>query len=228
MARLKWNNFSDITFRSGIKKGVLYLDDRRAIPWDGLVSVHKVESNEARYSYLDGIKYYNNVPYSDYKARIEALTYPIEFECYLGYHTSGNGLYIGGQRKRSFSFSYQTDVLNRDGEVQGVELHLIYNAMVTNDDLIYRTTTQQTQVEVMSWDVETKPTFVEGLGYSAHYIIRSNELDREHLDYVEDVLYGSESSDPYLPEPTFLYDVFTGYTGEGYGYKGYGLLEYGG
>jgi len=56
MPVLVWDKIGDKTFETGLDKGVLYLPDGSAVPWNGLTAVteHLTESTET--VYYDGQK----------------------------------------------------------------------------------------------------------------------------------------------------------------------------
>ena len=66
---------------TGIDRGVLYLREGGAVPWNGLISVAETKSSrEVKSYYLDGVKYLDHHVPGSYAASLSAFTYPDELE----------------------------------------------------------------------------------------------------------------------------------------------------
>ena len=80
MTALDWDVVGQRFFETGVDRGVLYLPDGRGVPWNGLTGVvEEFADYETSARYLDGVKYLDDVPFTDFSGTLTALTYPDEF-----------------------------------------------------------------------------------------------------------------------------------------------------
>lgn len=210
MSRLVWDSLSERRYEVGVDRGVLYPTVGPGVPWNGLTNVNKSSSGGDFSEYhLDGIKYYQDLSNSDLSIRIEAYTYPDEFEECQGDVYDDSGLGLGLQGSKSFGFSYRTligdGVENLD---KGYKIHLVYNAMAKPSDRSYSTISDSPDAMTFSWDVSTVPVEIPGHRHTADVFINSTKIDAEMLSEIEDILYGTGSTSPRLPYPTELIDRY--------------------
>lgn len=210
MAQLEWHEIGERVFEAGIDHGVLYLDDEPGVPWNGLVSVSESPfSGELVSYYLDGINYLLKHNKEEFQATIEAYTYPEEFNPCIGIGSIGNGLFATNQSKQSFGLSYRTKVGNDvDGIDHGYKIHLIYNVMAAPTTRDNATLTDTIDPNNFSWKILAKPSNFVGASPTPHFIIDSREIDEDVLSEINDILYGSETTDPRLPSTTELMFIF--------------------
>ena len=103
MSKIVWDAIGEHTFETGVRNGVLYLKDAEGayntgVAWNGLTSVSESpEGAEATDLYADDIKYLTLMSAENFKATIEAYTYPVEFEECDGSATIAKGVVIGQQ-----------------------------------------------------------------------------------------------------------------------------------
>lgn len=208
MAKLVWDQVGERFYETGTKKGVLYLQQNGAYPagvaWNGLTAVNESpEGAEANDIYADDIKYLTLRSAENFKATIEAYTYPEEFEECDGSRIITSGVTIGAQPRKSFGFSFVTTYGN-DTELDeyGYKIHLIYGATVSPSEKSYQTINDSPEAISFSWEVDTIPVPVTGYKPTAHIVINSTKFtttaQQNALKTFEDVLYGS-SSDVYYP-----------------------------
>ncbi len=79
MPRLVWDKIGDRFYETGLDKGVLYLSDGSAVPWNGLTSVVENTGKESTPVYYDGTKVNDIIVLGDFSASMRAFTYPEEF-----------------------------------------------------------------------------------------------------------------------------------------------------
>lgn len=213
MTRIDWAATGRRYFEAGVDRGVLYVGNNPGVPWTGLVSVRQNQSGgEVKPRYLDGIKISNRTSPENFECNIEAYTYPLEFEQCDGTAFVQNGLRITQQRRKTFGMVYRSKVGN---DVEGLEfaykIHILYNLKAEPSERPFRTLSDQNEPATFNWRVTSRESMVSGYRPSAHYVIDSRDVPQELLQNVEDVLYGTETTDPTLPTPgelIFMFDSF--------------------
>lgn len=212
MTRVEWNSQGERFFEVGVDRGVLYPDSAPGVAWNGLTSVNETPSGADLVSYyVDGLKSLDVISSDEFRATIEAFTYPEEFEMYDGYAQLGNGLYTSNQERKTFGLCYRTFIGNDvSGLEHGYKLHLVYNAIATPTARSNSTLGDSIDPLTFSWDISTKPVYVPGSKHSAHIIIDSTKTEPKLLAALEDVLYGKYDTPPRLPSPEQLVDYYEG------------------
>ena len=205
---LVWDAAGKRFYETGVKKGVLYVQDDKGtypkgVAWNGLTGVTESPSGaEANPIYADDMKYLNLYSAEEFGATIEAYTYPDEFAECDGSAELTAGVTIGQQKRKAFGMCYRT-VLGNDvtGEDYGYKLHIIYGAMASPSEKAYATVNDSPEAITFSWEVTTTPVNVEGMKPTASLVIDSTKVDASKLSALEAILYGSENTDPRLPLP---------------------------
>jgi hypothetical protein len=211
---LSWSTTGERFFEAGVDHGVLYVDDEAGVVWNGLIKVtEKPSGGDAKSYYIDGYKYAEYSSPEEFSMSIEAYTYPEEFTKCDGTELMANGLFITQQRRKPFGMSYRTKIGNDvNGLDHGYKLHLIYNATAVPSEKEFSSFSDSTEPSAFSWDVSTRPKKFEdaafGVKYGAHLVLDSTKIYPWAMDAVEKVLYGTETSDPRLPEPQELLELF--------------------
>ena len=202
MSRISWDEAGNRLFSAGVDRGVLYLDS--GIPWTGLLSVNEAPSgSDVVPNYMDGDKFFSRRAREHFDGSIEAYTYPHEFEEYNGIYGS-----VTGQRRKSFDFSYRTILGNNtEGYDYGYLIHLVYNATVFPDDREHATVSSDLNPFVFKWNFRTAPTEFGRL-IGSHLIINSRVVHDHTLEALEDILYGTDESDPRMPTPEEILELF--------------------
>jgi len=218
MARVTWNAPSKKIYESGVDRGMLYVAESKGVPWNGLVSVTESPSGgEVTPYYIDGLRYLNHVALEEFAAVIEAYTYPREFDQCDGTTPVSYGLFATRQPRRSFGLAYRTMIGN---DVQGLafayKLHLVYNAIATPTDRANVTMSDSPEIDNFSWEVVTKPPSMKGFKPTTHFVIDSRETPAGLMTKIEQVLYGTPTSDPYLPDVEELIFMFTNHSPDAY------------
>ena len=221
MSKLVWDAIGERTYETGTKKGVLYLQSGSQYPegvaWNGLTSVSvSPEGAEATAIYADDIKYLNLRSVEDFKATIEAYTYPEEFAECDGSAWVATGVKIGQQPRKSFGFSFVSTVGNdTEFEQHGYLIHLIWGASASPSEKSYQTINDSPEAITFSWEIDTIPVeigTVGGVEYkpAAYMVIDSRLVDATALQTLENTLYGTENSVPRLPLPAEIIAMFGG------------------
>lgn len=216
MSKILWDQVGERRYETGVDHGVLYLPDdsgaySEGYAWNGLTTVTESPSGaEATPQYADNIKYLNLISREEFGGTIEAFTYPDEFALCDGTGLS-NGVRVGQQHRKSFGLSYRTLLGNdQDGTDYGYKLHLVYNALAAPSEKAYGTVNDSPEAIAFSWALTTTPVDVPGFEPSAILTIPSRDVDADALSSLEDILYGTAGTDPRLPMPAEVLDLFTG------------------
>lgn len=211
MPRLIWGTVGERYYEAGVDRGVLFIDSV-GVPWNGLKSVAEAPSGgEPRPFYLDGIKYLNVAEAEEYIATINAFSAPTEFDLCDGNKMAYAGLLLTNQPKKSFGFTYRTQIGNDvDGTDFGYKIHIVYNALAVAADKNRVSLSNNIAPTDLSWAVTTTPPAISGFRPTAHIIIDSRTTPEVKLALIEDILYGSTISISRLPTPAELLEIFSG------------------
>ena len=208
MSKIVWDAVGEHIFETGVRNGVLYLKDAQGaystgVAWNGLTSVSESpEGAEPTDLYADDIKYLTLMSAENFKATIEAYTYPDEFAECDGSATIADGITIGQQSRKPFGLCYRTAIGNdTDGNEHGYKLHIVYGCQASPSEKQYSTINDSPEAITFSWEVSTTPVNVNGKKPTATLIIDSTKADKAKLTALEAILYGAESTDPRLPLP---------------------------
>lgn len=215
MAKLVWDETGKRLYETGVKQGVLYLQEagayKKGVAWNGLTAVTESPSGaEPTALYADDMKYLSLYSAEEFGATIEAYTYPKEFEECDGSAAIAKGVNLGQQERKTFGLSYRTTVGNdTDGNNHGYKLHLIYGAMASPSEKAYATINDSPEAITMSWEITTTPVSVEGFKPTASITIDSTEADPTKLAALEEILYGTEENEARLPLPDEIKTLMT-------------------
>ena len=208
MARLIWDEIGQRFFETGVKNGVLYVQDndgsyKNGVVWNGLTAVTESPSGaEETPLYADDVKYLTLRSAEQFGATIEAYTYPEEFEQCDGSATIATGVTIGQQARRAFGLCYRTAVGN---DIQGQEfsykLHLLYGCTVAPSEKSYSTINDNPEAITFSWELSTVPVPVDGFSPTASLVIDASKVDEEKMQLLEDALFGDETNEAKLLLP---------------------------
>ena len=214
MAKLVWDKTGERYYETGVKQGVLYVQDDNGeypggVAWNGLTAVTESPSGaEATPLYADDTKYLNLLSAEEFGATIEAYTYPKEFEQCDGSAELTTGVNLGQQDRKTFGMCYRT-VLGNDVKKNeyGYKLHIIYGAMAAPSEKAYATINDSPEAITFSWEVTTTPVTVEGFKPTASITIDSTKADATKLTALEAILYGSDSEEARLPLPDEIKEI---------------------
>lgn len=208
MAKLVWDQNGERLYETGVKHGVLYIQDAsgtypKGVAWNGLTAVTESPAGaEATPLYADDIKYLNLVSAEELNGTIEAYTYPDEFMQCDGSASIADGVFVGQQARKTFGMCYRTalgnDILNND---YGYKLHIIYGALAAPSEKAYATINDSPEAITFSWEFKTTPVNVTGFKPTANVVIDSTKVGAEKMAELEAILYGGESSEARLPLP---------------------------
>lgn len=210
MAVLEWDKAGERVFQAGVDRGVLYLQDGTAVPWNGLTSVDDSSDAELKSFYLDGVKFLETVIPGDYVGKLNAFTYPTEFEEVIGVKRAAPGLFFHEQVSKLFNLSYRTKLGNdTQGMDYGYKIHLLYNLTAISDS-----NTSQTQSgdsidpTEFSWSLTGTPVSMNHDRSLTHISIDSTDAFPAAIEELESILYGTEDTDPRFPTVIEVQTIF--------------------
>lgn len=253
MTALKWNTPGSHNHDYGVDRGVLYLLDGTAVPWNGLTGVTESTAKTEKPFYIDGRKFLDQQVPGDFAGTLQAITYPDEFEACLGTAEIVSGVFLKDQPAQPFHLSWRsfrkneltinletisaitiTDngdgtwtaagpgaqffegdmfsimganvILSEDGlsydisssEIdQSYILHVLFNLMAIPSDIAYTTITDSIDPITFEWTLSSTPNNIAGYRPTAHVMIDAAKVnDVFKMSAIEDLLYGSYTSDP--------------------------------
>lgn len=192
MTRLVWGEGPRL-FDQGVDRGVLYLDGS-GVPWNGLVAVEELASGTVNTDYYyDGNRLWVSQVTGDFEANVSAFTYPEAFAEYNGY--SERKIY------QRFGLSYRTQY----GD--GYKLHIVYNVLVGDTNRGWQTVSNSIDPSLFQWGVKASAVPIPGASPAARLTMEVG-ADPDILSAIEDVLYGTDTTDPRLPDPQELYELY--------------------
>lgn len=217
---LEWDKEDEKLYETGCDHGVLYVrQDEEAtiegipgdtpakthysngVVWNGLTSVSKSPSGaEANDIYADNIKYASLRSAETFGGTIEAYMYPEEFAECDGSAEGAAGVYVGQQKRKTFGFSFRSDVGRAsEGGIDvdhDYKIHLIYGATASPSEQQYSTINDSPEAITMSWELTTLPVTVGEVGGvkylpTACLVIDATKTDKTKLENFEKILYGT-------------------------------------
>ena len=221
MAALQWDTTGNKKYENGVSKGVLYLKNNatpavwEGVAWNGLTSVtESPEGAEKTDLYADNLKYASFRSAETFGGTIEAYTYPDEFMACNGEVALVPGMNVGQQPRSTFGLCYRTEQGNdSDGSNYGYKLHLVYNCTCSPSERAYETINDSPDAITFSWEFDSTPVNVTGHKATSLITVDSTKFvttnEKAALTALENALYGTENSAPYLPDPNTVKSLLT-------------------
>lgn len=216
MARLVWDQTGDRLYETGAKNAVLYrLDNNNlystGVAWNGLLGFDENPSGaDATKLWADDINYVTLYSAEEYGGTIRAYTYPDEFEECDGSADLATGVTIGQQTRKMFGFCYRTSIGNdTQGNDYGYKLHLVYGCKASPSSKTHDTINDSPSAVEFSWEITCTPVNVTGFKPTCVIEVDSTKVDAAKLKALEDVLYGSSSTEAQLPLPDAVKSLMT-------------------
>lgn len=215
MSKIVWDEIGKRTYETGVDHGVLYLQKdgkyEGGVAWNGLTSVSESPSGaEDNALYADNIKYLNIKSAEELGLTIECYTYPDEWAQCDGSAELAPGVMVGQQKRATFGFTYRTKVGNdTEGEDFGYKLHLVYGCSAAPSEKSFQTINDSPEAITFSYEISTTPVVMNGYKAVSLITIDSTKVkDAEALTSLENILYGTEDTEPRLPLPDELVTIF--------------------
>lgn len=211
MARINWTAISERYYETGVDQGVLYVaPNTGGVPWSGLLSVNEAPTGgEVVPYYIDGFKFLQMSVAEEFEATIEAVSAPTSFAACDGSASLSNGLFATQQRRIPFDFTYRTLIGSDDkGLNEGYKIHLVYSAMVSPAPRGYGSIKNSADPLKLSWKVSTKPPKADGIRPTSHFVVDSTQTPPDLLLAIENILYGTPSTEARMPTVLELISIF--------------------
>lgn len=213
---IQWDKSGERYYETGVDRGVLFPMNAagtydNGVPWNGLTSVSESpEGAEPEKQYADNIAYLTLTSAEEFKATINAFTYPEEFKACDGTANLADGVNIGQQSRRPFGLVYRTKVGNDTvGQDFGYKIHIIYNATAAPSEKEYATVNDSPEAIEFSWELSTTPVAVTGFKPTATVVIDSTKVNAQKLTTFEEIIYGKDATKARLLTPDEIKAHFT-------------------
>lgn len=214
MAKLVWDQESQRYYETGIRRGVLYVQNndgtyRSGVVWNGLISVtERATGGEANAFYANDKKYLNLYSREELEATIEAYSYPEQFNQCFGIAEIADGAKIIQQSRRSFGFCYRTVFgSNLKGNEFGYKIHILYGCKASSQERVYKIIGDTPEPVSFSWELTTLPVKFGRYKPVAHIEIDSTLCRKDSMEQLEDLLYGTATTNPTLPTPEQIQNI---------------------
>ncbi len=199
MSALEWDVIGEHFYETGVRKGVLYVEDAdgnypKGVAWNGLTKVtEKASGGDATAVYANDGLYLNRRAVEEFEATIEAYTYPDEFAECDGSAVLSDGVYAGQQGRKRFGFCYRTALGNdTEGTEYGYKLHLLWGLTASPSERAYETIDDSPDEVSFSWDIASVPIAVSGYDPVSSMTIDSTLVSASKLAKLEAALYGAD------------------------------------
>lgn len=229
--KIQFDKVGERYYEAGVDQGVLYVANasgngyENGVAWNGLTGVTQSPSGaEVTPIYADNIKYLNLMSAEDFKATVECITTPDEFDACDGTASVKPGLKIGQQARKKFAFSYRTKVGNDVNGDLGYKIHIVYGCLASPSERAYETINDSPDTLTLSYEVSATPIDVgEGFKPTAHIEIDSRafgtgegQIDPSVLTAIETALYGKDPTteggtdgvEPHVLTPKQIADLY--------------------
>lgn len=187
MSRLIFDDIRARQASAGVSHGVLYSSSDVPSVWNGLTKVTEIYPE--RYSaegYIDGQKYYSRRADGAFSGEVTAFTYPDTLNA-----------------QEEFNFTYRTGI-QRGALGEGSYIHLVYNALFTPTGTEYDVSTD---ISDFTWNFTTTAMAIPGARPSSHLILSSVGAYSSSIKDLEDILYGTDTTQPEFPTPQEVIDL---------------------
>ena len=215
MAKLTWDDTGKRFYETGVDQGVLYVRDSNGayplgVPWNGLINVtESPEGAEPNDQYADNMKYVSIQSAEDFKATIEAFTYPEEFAECDGSAQPKPGAFIGQQVRKTFGLVYRTKIGNDLTPEAGYKLHLVWGAVAAPSEKAYATINDSPEPTTFSWELSTTPVTVTGYSPTSTMTLDSIKLGSAKMAAIEAKLFGDATNPAALLMPNAILALIT-------------------
>lgn len=214
MTTLTWDKTGDRVYQTGVDRGVLFLQDGTFAVWNGLTSVEEDSTDTLTSYYLDGVKFLDNLSPGDFTGILKAFTYPDEFDRVNGIASVAPGLNYHDQPSQSFNLTYRTKIGNdSDGIDHAYKVHLLYNLMAVPATFAFESLKDSVAPIEFQWNLTGTPPRITNARPTVHISIDSRTTDPGILEAIENMLYGTASSNPSFPTIDAVASLF-GYFGK--------------
>lgn len=218
--KVKWDEAGKREYEAGVSRGVLYTLASggvydKGVAWNGLTNADENPSGgESTPLYANNKKYAELDGNEEYGLTLQAFTYPKEFEACDGTAEVVKGLSVGQQARVPFGFAFRTEIGNdEEGLNAGYKLNLVYGCKAKPSARTNATIGESPEAATFSWEVTTTPVDVPGYKAAAKLTIDSRDIEPDKLKAIEQILYGTGSTEARLPLPAEIMTLLGPTTG---------------
>ena len=214
MAKLIFDEVGKRFYETGVSKGVLFVQDEagaypKGVAWNGLTAVNESPTGaEANDQYADNMKYLSLTAAENFEGTIEAFYSPSEFDVCDGMAQVAPGVNAHQQNRKAFGFAYQSIIGN---DIQqndyGTKLHLWYGCKAAPTERANATVNDSPDPANPSWSITSTPVDVPGYRPTSVLTIDSTKAAPAKWKALLDIIYGTESTEPYLPTPAQVIEL---------------------
>ena len=208
MTKLVFDEVGKRIYETGVSKGVLFVQDEtgaypKGVAWNSLTAVNESPSGaEANDQYADNMKYLSLTGAENFEGTIEAFSSPSEFDVCDGMAEIAKGVSAHQQNRKSFGFAYQSIIGNDIKQNEyGTKLHLWYGCKAAPTERSHSTVNDSPEPANPSWSITSTPVDVPGHRPTSVLTVDSTKAKPEKWNALIDAIYGTASSEPYLPTP---------------------------
>lgn len=204
------------TYEAGVDRVVIYPPAAYGPPvsWNGVVKISEdFSSLESTPLYFDGAVRLVDQAQGDYKATLQAFTYPTSLEWLLEDQRYGNtpSIVDGQLISAPVSLTYRTTVYDENGFV-GYKIHLIQDVYFSAAPMKHETTTNLISPEVFEWTLTAiPPKNTPARIPSNHVILETSLLPELLVSDLNDMLYGTATAAPYFIDIKSVSDWVVGW-----------------
>lgn len=199
MAILTWGQAGTKFYETGVDRVVFYPMVGPGVAWTGVTSItEKNDGGDLSPYYLDGLKLIDFVENVDFKLELSAFGTPPEFRVCEGLFELHKGFIVTQQPRKFFGLSYRT-LLSNDLGAAYYRIHLVYNLFSNSNGKKYTSLTKSTDPIEYSWTMDSIPVANTTKKPTAHISVNSKSYTAAKITALENLLYGTVSTDPTLP-----------------------------
>ena len=191
MANITWDGPGEKRYETGVDHGVLFVMESdgsygAGVAWNGLTSVtESPEGAEVSDFYADNLKYASLRSAENFKATINAYTFPKEFMACDGFAEIATGVYAGGQSRSAFGLYYRSKIGTDQNADAGFRHNFVYGLTASPSEKARNTINDSPELIEFSWEVSSVPVTVSisGVARSIGYLtIDGTVADQEKLE----------------------------------------------
>lgn len=228
MAAIAWNTLHTRVYERGVDRVVLYPSGAPGIPWSGVTQIDEVYNQTTLTpQYFEGRKVSESIQKGEFQAKITAYSVPDEFAPMEGLFEAAPGLFAGNQVRIPFGMSYRTLLGDPTSGLElGYKIHFVYGALAFPEARTYQSLSDVDNPVLRAWQLVCVPYFKhEYVWFRAtegsllvkhqnpmfppvsHIVVSSRSTSPQTLSYLEDVIYGTDSTEPEMPTPPELIEI---------------------
>lgn len=215
---ITWDDAADRKFEYGVKNAVVYIMDddgeyTQAVAWNGIINItDSPEGADLTKFWADNMEYAGMRAAEEYKASVEAYTYPPEFAACDGSAEPIPGVYMMQQERKKFALCWRTEQGNANTENLGYKIHVAYGLTASPTEKSHDTVNDSPDAATFSWDMDGMPVPVTGYKSTAKLEFDSTKMTAAKMTKLKEILYGTTTAPAELPLPDELFTTLRAVT----------------